>query len=252
MQHSHSPRFRQTTRPALILLGWMLLMLPAAALYLAQVTLFPLIALDGMGAELLYWVTFSGTAPWGAITAATVAALGFYRLSKAQGARLLLALALSLGGGLMLNEYLKTCFDESRPNAEYLAERGLLDLDSFYAQPKSERRQEIITIMDAHPTALPPMSSAIEAHWRHEVGLSFPSGHTLFAVVVALTGCWFFIASGHWSTCIVLGGWALLMGFSRMLLGMHHSQDVLAATFIALPLAMTGIAASRLLPVSRP
>lgn len=246
MHHTHAPRFGQGSRPLLLLLFWLLLLLPSAMLYLLDIKLFPLLRLDTVGADALYWVTFTGTAPWGALTAVAVAALGFYRLSRTQATRMLLALALSLGGGLVLNEYLKTCFDEPRPNAQWMAEQGLLELEPFYQKSKPERREQISHLFAGQHSSLPPLSAAIADHWQHEVGLSFPSGHTLFAAVLALSGFWFFIASGHWGVCGLLGIWAIAMGFSRMLLGMHHSQDVLAATLIALPLAMLGIALARL------
>ncbi|WP_372871110.1 phosphatase PAP2 family protein [Shewanella sp.] len=249
MHYAHASRFGQGSRPLLLLLFWLVLLLPSTMLYLLDIKLFPLLELDSVGADFLYWVTFTGTAPWGALTAAAVAALGFYRLSRAQATRMLLALALSLGGGLVLNEHLKTCFDEPRPNAEYLAKKNLLQLDVFYGQSKQERRTEIAHLLTLQDAELPLMTQNIAAHWRQEVGLSFPSGHTLYAATLSLTVCWFFIASGHRVPCLMLGGWAVAMGFSRMFLGMHHSQDVLAATALSLPLVSVGIIGAQLLTV---
>ncbi|MBT1445426.1 phosphatase PAP2 family protein [Shewanella sp. JM162201] len=226
---------------------WLTMLLPPALLQFTDINLFPLIALDGTAASFFYGITFSGTAPWGAITAAAVVAYGFVSLSRIQATRLLLAAALALGAGLLLNETLKSRFDAPRPNAEYLAKAGLLDLEQFYRQAKAGRQAMMSGLMQAPPPVIPKMSAAINGHWQQEVGYSFPSGHTLFAVVLSLTACWYFLASGHWLLVFMLTVWALAMGFSRMLLGMHYSEDVLVATLIALPLSLAGIGTASLL-----
>lgn len=241
MQHTQAPRFDRSIRPLLLLTLWLLLLVPATVLTLAQLPLFPWMPLDGATAEIVYAITFTGTAPWGAISAAAVILLAFIRLSHPQAIKLLLALALSLGSSLWLNESLKTHFNEPRPNVLFLAEHKLLDTDDFYRLHKGDRREVMTVLFASNASDLPPMSPHIASHWQQEVGLSFPSGHTLFATILALTASWFFIASGHWITCAFLGIWALAMGGSRMLLGMHHSQDVMAATALSLPLCLLGI-----------
>ncbi|QYK04900.1 phosphatase PAP2 family protein [Shewanella zhangzhouensis] len=241
MQHTLAPRFDRRIRPLLLLILWLLLLVPATVLTLAQLPLFPWLPLDGVIAELVYAITFTGTAPWGAISTAAVIVLAFIRLSHPQAIKLLLALALSLGSSLWLNESLKTHFNEPRPNVLFLAKHKLLDTDDFYRLHKAERRELMTALFANDASALPPMSPHVAKHWQQEVGLSFPSGHTLFATILALTASWFFIASGHWGTCVLLAVWALAMGGSRMLLGMHHSQDVMAATALALPLCLLGI-----------
>ncbi|MCL2917006.1 phosphatase PAP2 family protein [Shewanella litorisediminis] len=241
MQHTLAPHVDRRTRPLLLLTLWLLLMVPATVLTLAQLPLFPWMPLDGIAADVVYAITFSGTAPWGAISAAAVALLAFLRLSHPQAIKLLLALGLSLGSSLWLNESLKTHFDEPRPNVLFLSKHKLLDSDDFYRLHKADRRTQMTTLFAHNPSVLPPMNPRIASHWQQEVGLSFPSGHTLFATILALTASWFFIASGHWGTCALLGVWALAMGGSRMLLGMHHSQDVMAATALSLPLSVMGI-----------
>ena len=65
---------------------------------------------------------------------------------------------------------------------------------------------------------------------------SFPSGHTLHAVVFALVVYFHFPASA-W----LLGPFALLVAISRPLLGLHYPSDVLAGAAIGIGIAMASI-----------
>jgi undecaprenyl-diphosphatase len=58
---------------------------------------------------------------------------------------------------------------------------------------------------------------------------SFPSGHTCDAFVLATAISLFF---PHWKVVLPLYIWALMVGFSRMDLGVHYPSDVLAGVFI--------------------
>ena len=84
-----------------------------------------------------------------------------------------------------------------------------------------------------------------DAYW----GFSFPSGHTL--VVAALATAAVLIVDRIWPAAhrpalLLALAWTLLVGISRMVIGVHWPTDVLAATCIGafLPLAM-GIALKR-------
>jgi len=78
--------------------------------------------------------------------------------------------------------------------------------------------------MRPRPDWFPPLRDAI--------GYSFPSGHTLAAV--ALYG---FLAIWLWQhqrrgLSILAGLWAVLVGVSRVYLGVHYPSDVLASMAI--------------------
>lgn len=62
---------------------------------------------------------------------------------------------------------------------------------------------------------------------------SFPSGHT--AVAFAATAAIFF--AGYKKTAIALAFYAVLVGFSRIYLGVHYLTDVLAGAFIGVLIA---------------
>lgn len=62
-----------------------------------------------------------------------------------------------------------------------------------------------------------------------ETSYSFPSGHAMGAAALALTlGILLWPTRGRWVAVVVGTGWALLMGWSRMYLGVHFPSDVLA------------------------
>ncbi|MBX3702236.1 MAG: phosphatase PAP2 family protein [Steroidobacteraceae bacterium] len=65
---------------------------------------------------------------------------------------------------------------------------------------------------------------------------SFPSGHTLHAVAFTVIACAWFPA-----LAVVLVPFAMLVGLSRVVLGLHYPSDVLAATAIGLALAAVSL-----------
>ncbi|MBG8556033.1 phosphatase PAP2 family protein [Hymenobacter guriensis] len=62
-----------------------------------------------------------------------------------------------------------------------------------------------------------------------ETSYSFPSGHAMAATALALTlGILLWPTRGRWVAVVLGAAWALLMGWSRMYLGVHFPSDVLA------------------------
>ena len=62
---------------------------------------------------------------------------------------------------------------------------------------------------------------------------SFPSGHSCAAMSVALT-----YAMAFPSLAVPLLGWAMLVGMSRVMLGVHYPGDVVVGQGIALAVAL--------------
>jgi undecaprenyl-diphosphatase len=75
---------------------------------------------------------------------------------------------------------------------------------------------------------------------------SFPSGHTLHAVVFTAIACAWFP-----SLAILLVPFALLVALSRVVLGLHYPSDVLAAIVIGLLLAAVSLAGAEYLGIDR-
>ncbi|WP_413485355.1 phosphatase PAP2 family protein [Shewanella baltica] len=221
-------------------LAWLLLASIPSLLLLTQNQLFPLIDLHSHLARTLYWITMTGTAPYGVATVLFVLAIAYRLMPKALFMSLFLAISLSQVISLSVSHTLKSYFKEPRPNLVFLAKQALptdeqLSLDAFYQLDKQERSKTISTALDGLKVTEPEMrlDSRIHQHWEDEIGYSFPSGHTIFAVTLVLTASYYLLLAGLPSVALVLLGWGFLMGLSRMLLGMHWPQDVLFSTFLA-------------------
>ena len=63
---------------------------------------------------------------------------------------------------------------------------------------------------------------------------SFPSGHTTFAIMFAVA-CYFLVRHTRWSTLTLAGGilFVMVVGVSRLYLGVHYPSDILGAFLVA-------------------
>ncbi|BAJ03831.1 phosphatase PAP2 family protein [Shewanella violacea] len=217
-----------------IMIGWLILLIIPGILFVSDLSLFPWLALDSFAAETLFWITSTGTAPYGVATVLLVLLLGYQRLERSRFFSLFLAISLSMCATLGLNHYLKPYFSEARPNAVWLEQHYLLNTDSFYTLTKVERKEKMTTAVNRieHANTELTLAPLIKQHWQHEVGFAFPSGHTLFAITLTIVASYYLLLAGNLWIPGMLFCWSIAIGFSRMLLGMHWSQDVLASTLI--------------------
>lgn len=213
------------------------------AIFLNNSQLFPLIDLQGYLAHFLYSITWTGTIPFGIAFILFILGLCYQQLPKKIFLQLFIAVLISQSAGVILNKGLKNIFHEIRPNIQWLDSYSLLDKGTFYSQDKSQRRQILKNAISNSNNRL-PMSESIAKHWIKEVGYSFPSGHTQFAVSFVLIVSFYLLACGGFILPVLLLAWGLLMELSRMLLGLHWSQDVLASAIIGGAIAFLTIGAS--------
>jgi phosphatidylglycerophosphatase B len=93
----------------------------------------------------------------------------------------------------------------------------------------------------------PELSDRVRAHWIHETGYSFPSGHTTAAmtltVLLAALGQTWLDGWRRILTLAVVPVWAVLVAYSRPLLDVHTAADVIAATAAGFGWGLLAVAA---------
>lgn len=129
---------------------------------------------------------------------------------------------------------LKNLFAEPRPFITALTTESNFTTEQFYRCSKLER-SEIVRSFYREKSDMPMW---LVRHHSHEIGYSFPSGHSIFAA------SWLLLAVGFY--CLIGKGdkklkiltalitiWAVLMLISRLRLGMHYPIDLLVSVLIA-------------------
>lgn len=161
---------------------------------------------------------------------------------------------LSLAGNAQLNEHIiKPLFGIARPNIVSLAESGALgsdfpDAESFYAVgDKGARRVVLGELLPGLQT--PALSERVRAHWVHETGYAFPSGHSTaaitFAVMLAALGFAWLEGWRQAITTVLVPIWAVLVVYSRPLLAVHTPIDVIAGTVVGFGWGLAAFGAIR-------
>ncbi|MCF1428866.1 MAG: phosphatase PAP2 family protein [Shewanella sp.] len=202
--------------------------------------LFPRLDLSSRLAQWLYGITWTGTVPWGIGFILAVLLVCWRLLPMKLFLPLLLAVSFSQTAGVILNHELKHHLKEPRPNISWLAQRQGFDVDAFYQQSEAAKLTQIDRAIASEADSL-MLADNIAKHWRHELGFAFPSGHTQFAVSFALILCFFLLSAGRYGWAAGFTLWAVAMGLSRMLLGLHWPRDVLASTLIGATLAALSV-----------
>ncbi|KFZ36114.1 hypothetical protein HR45_18280 [Shewanella mangrovi] len=213
------------------LCSWLLLLLPPLLITLSGRQLFPLLDLSSGFAELNYALTMTGTRPWGAVTSAIVLMLVLSQLPRRQRLQIGCTILLALGLNMLVSHGLKQLFAEPRPYVEYLAQRGLLNLEQFY-HTDGAGRAAILAALSSNQLPM-PISANVWSQWQFETGYSFPSGHTLFSCTLALSSCVALIPRKRIGLPLLLVCWACWVSLSRLLLGMHWPIDVLASALLS-------------------
>ena len=205
----------------------------------------PSVALDGLPADLVVRIT--DTASWGqmpwlstAVLAMIVSRPGLTGKRRwAEGMSLALVMSLVLAGNGVLNEdVVKPFFAVPRPNIEAWAESGELgpdieNADVFYASGTKQERRLLLEDRLASASDL-GVTELVRAHWVHEAGYSFPSGHSTtaaaFATVLVGLGLTWLTGWRRTAATVIVPVWAGAVILTRIILEVHTTIDVVAGT----------------------
>ena len=161
----------------------------------------------------------------------------------------ILVLAVLQGGGALVNELLmKPLLVVPRPNIVWLAEKDALGMgaEQFYASmDKHERRAYLEGVLINPNFDAIALTDEVRNHWIHETGYSSPSGHAfsalLFATYFLAIGILFMKGRRRW-IFYLLPGWAVMVGWSRVLLRVHRPVDVVLGGLLGIALGVLAIA----------
>ena len=175
----------------------------------------------------LFILTETGSTPYALITC-VLFMLWLMWLARARYSWFLVGFicATSVVGTQVIKEGAKAVFKEPRP---FVTQMFQADTEAFYALPKTEQEVAVLKFVQ-------PDNQFVVEHQADELGYSFPSGHTIFAVswMLMFAGLLF----GVRGQAVVFAQifailWAGLMLISRLRLGMHYPIDLFVSTLIA-------------------
>ncbi|MEG9529877.1 phosphatase PAP2 family protein [Mannheimia indoligenes] len=175
----------------------------------------------------LFLITETGSVPYAIATCVIFTLLLAWVVRKRYSLFFVIAVCVaSMVATQGLKTAMKSTFQEPRPFVSALFEDKSVD---FY---KLTREQRGLAVTEKIGT----QQNFVTAHQAKEVGYSFPSGHTIFAV------SWLLLVVGF---CLNMRGqavvfahifaiiWAALMLISRLRLGMHYPIDLFISSLLA-------------------
>jgi len=236
------PRF--ISSPALLMQGLLLtliltLVLVITSIFLFSINVFQPMNLSEFSADILYSISLSGSNPYAGLTLLVMLAVGLRLLSQEKRFSFVLSIGMSLVLLLSLNALLKPYFQHERPHIVWLEQQGLLDSQSFYRLDKGQRRMLVQDSLQQLALRQPELDQpeivvpqAVQRHWQQQVSYSFPSGHMLFATSLFIVLGFYLLSAGQTVLTMLLFCWLLAMAASRLLLGVHWPQDILASILI--------------------
>lgn len=188
---------------------------------------------------LLFIVTETGSTPYFALlTSLIFAILLSLRCKRLQHHWVMIFLSVLLlqGATQLVKSAIKYTLEEPRPYMSYVVEQGV-EVEAFYDLPRKERADVIAEVVqsDVHTPKW------LQKHWQKETGYSFPSGHTIFAVMWAMIIVGFLTRERDSKTTLLatlITLWAGLMMISRIRLGMHFPIDLFVSTILAYLIAL--------------
>lgn len=183
---------------------------------------------------LVLW-TITASPPYAIVTSLVFLGLVLGLTRKKYSWKIMVLFCLiSLGSTQAVKAGMKLFFAEPRPYVIEMNEKGDLakqglTIPTFLELPEQEQA-EIVRFRAQNFDEL-----AVTSLQANELGYTFPSGHTIFAVSWLLI-LWGFSEKrrlGYRVIQVMVTIWAILILYSRALLGMHFSADLWASIWIA-------------------
>jgi phosphatidylglycerophosphatase B len=144
----------------------------------------------------------------------------------------------------------KDLFDIPRPSLNYFKKEGV-QLPSYedYSELSLRQRSRVISEAIALSNiSLRDINPYILQSWISESGYSFPSGHsqTAFFLGVLFSFIIYKTLKGKWKYLLFVPLiWAVLVGMSRVVIGVHYPVDVAAGALLGMTMALIIISSSR-------
>jgi len=183
-----------------------------------------------------YWITETAGFPW-AVLSCAVLALYFIWLLKLSAKKAILLtsiLAAAILSGQIVKSTIKESVEKSRPFVIWLEKEYHIDDADFYRLSRTERA----SVIKEELTNDARIPAWLQQHWENETGYAFPSGHMLFATSWALITIVLLWPGHHYLSIVLLMSWAVIVGGSRLILGMHWPLDLILATILSYIIAI--------------
>lgn len=225
---------KNTQRHLIMASLFVFLLLPAIFCLLNHYTWQP-VTLPNDTQYLLYLVTQSAGRPYvifSILTFLTITLYHYRDIPLKQKLILLILITSTFLAGEASKSIIKNTRKEARPYVVWLADNHYIPSPQyFYDLPRKQRAQLINTQQPKLNQQHIPQW--LQNHWQAETGYSFPSGHTIFAALLAMIMAVILWHKKAYFTIILSSLWAVTVIISRILLGMHWAIDTLAACIIA-------------------
>ncbi|AWX13266.1 hypothetical protein CEP49_01250 [Mergibacter septicus] len=188
---------------------------------------------NAISANDYFWflITQSGGNPWAILTSLVLFCLLLLLIRRLNWKLILITIIVSLGLTQGIKTGLKHFFAEPRPYVVAMFAGDPVSIQHFYHFSKPTRQQ----LVQDHQKQQPEW---LVKHRMHEVGYSFPSGHTIFAatwllLVVGLLHLGQTAQKSSQILQIITACWAIAVLYSRIKLGMHYPIDILFGIILA-------------------
>lgn len=123
---------------------------------------------------------------------------------------------------------LKHVTESPRPYTELLTHQLLIPNPEHFYKLDAIQKEEMI---DEISQQVSPWRTS---HWQGEKDYSFPSGHTIFASICLAFFGGLFMQHKRYGLALMVGVWAVCVGYSRLWLGMHRPMDLVGSiVFVA-------------------